>query len=84
MQIVPNIFQESAFFGLEKEDKNSFIFKTFGKKTIKLICHTYMYKAFRDIIEKTDDDDNALSSIVFMLLQIIKPLYWNTPLEFIF
>ena len=54
-------YKSLLFFCLEKEeeDKNSFIFKTFGKKTIKLICHTYMYKAFRDIIEKTDDDDNA-------------------------
>ena len=43
-----------------------------------------MYKAFRDIIEKTDDDDNAWSSIVVMLLQIVKAAYWNTPLEFTF
>ena len=39
--------------------KNTFIFETFGKKIFKLTCHTYMYETIRDIIEKTDDEENA-------------------------
>ena len=39
--------------------KNGLIFEAFGKMIFKLICQTYVYETFRDIIEKTDDEDNA-------------------------
>ena len=47
------------FFCLKEKYKNSFIFETFGKKIFKLICHTDEYEAVENIIEKTDDNDNA-------------------------
>ena len=54
----PTIFQK-CIFCLKAKDRKSFNFETFGKKTFKLICHTNVYEAIKDIIEKTDDNDNA-------------------------
>ena len=46
-----------SFFSIKIEIAD--FFETSGKKTFKLICHTNVYEAIKDIIEKTDDDDNA-------------------------
>ena len=55
------------FFHIEKVE-NSFIFETFGKKTIKLICHTYMHEAISDIIEQTDHHDHNAQRILSSVL----------------
>jgi len=53
----PTILQRSIVLDLFcLTDRNCFVFETFGKKKFKLICHTSMYEAIKDIIEETDDE----------------------------